>query len=74
MNDTEQTVDRMVELVRGLNARVTITDDSMRNLNELYGLIWCEACYDPSSARSQQFALKLLPFIQALNKELHFKK
>lgn len=46
----------------------------MRALGELYGIVWCEACYDPTNASTEAFARRLLPHIQQANTILQFKK
>ncbi len=47
--------------------------DAKKVLSELYGKIWCEACYDPDNADTQKFARKVLPLIEKANEYLRFK-
>lgn len=54
-----------------LAARVTLSNEAMRHLHYLYQEIWCEAA---DSTGHEDFAMKLLPHIQALNRELKFKR
>jgi hypothetical protein len=49
-------------------------DVALHELHELYGLIWCEAAYDPDNEITQKFARKLLPHIKKANEVLKFKK
>jgi hypothetical protein len=46
----------------------------MKALCELYGQIWCEACYDATNEQMEKFARRLLPHIEAVNAILKFKK
>ena len=48
--------------------------EAFKLLHDLYGEIWCEACYDPTNKQYQEFANKLLPYISKANKLLGFKK
>lgn len=52
---------------------VKMEEGELKNhLYELYKMIWLESCYDPDTEETRQFAKKLLPHIQALNKVLKF--
>ena len=46
---------------------VDLTPEELKALNELYGIIWVEAVYDPKNDDTQAFARKLLPHIELLN-------
>ena len=78
MNGPNDSTDRLLDKIKfdldELNARIKVSDAAMSNMNNLYGLIWPEACYDPLNESTGAFAKKLLPFIQALNAEFRFKK
>ena len=43
-------------------------------LNQLYSIIWSEACYDATNDESRKMALRLLPTIKRLNEILKFKQ
>ena len=47
--------------------------DLLKALNELYALIWPEACYDPYNDSTRTFARKLLPHIETCNEIMKFK-
>lgn len=49
-------------------------DELRKALKELYGLLWCEAVYDPFNEHTKKFAARCLPHIQAANKILEFSK
>lgn len=67
-------LDNLSKDMESLEARASISDDMMKNLYDLYQIIWTEALYDPYNKRSQETAQRCLPLIHALNKKLHFKK
>ena len=54
--------------------RQTNLVEGKRLLCELYGKIWCEACYDPTNRERQAFASELLPLIKQANDLLEFKR
>ena len=72
--NTERLTDDIKNAFDQLKARIVVSDDAMRHLNQLYALIWTEACYDPDTEDTQKYAARLLPHIEALNKELKFKR
>lgn len=47
--------------------------EAFKSLHDLYGQIWCEACYDSTNKEYREFANKLLPLISKANELLGFK-
>jgi hypothetical protein len=70
--DCEALLEKIKDLECSVGAESN--DKLMNVLNCLYGMIWCEAVYDPDNEHTQKFAKKLLPFIQEANGVLKFKK
>jgi hypothetical protein len=58
----------------GLLCKPSEVEPLMKALSNIYGLIWCEACYDPDNESTQKFARRLLDDIQFVNSILQFKK
>jgi hypothetical protein len=58
----------------GLLCKPSEVEPLMKALSRVYGLIWCEACYDPYNDATRQFAKKMLDDIQFANTILQFKK
>ena len=52
---------------------VALDPEAAALLSKLYGLIWTEACYDPSTEGSEKFARECLPLIKRLNEMWRFK-
>lgn len=53
--------------------RVENLQEAYKALRDLYGMIWCEACYDPDNEIIEKYARRLLPLIQKANEILGFK-
>ena len=47
--------------------------EAFKSLHDLYGIIWCEACYDPDNEETQKICQRMLPLIQKANEILKFK-
>ncbi len=74
LDSLKESLTQTIEEIDSLRNRINISDRAMKNLHDLYAIIWTEACYDPYNDRSQETATRCLPLIQELNKELGFKK
>ena len=48
-------------------------EEAFKAIHDLYGDIWCEACYDPTNEDYRKFARRLLPKIEKANEILGFK-
>lgn len=58
----------------GLLCKPSEVQPLFQALERIYGLIWCEACYDPYSKDTETLARKMLADIQFANEILQFKK
>ena len=58
----------------GLLCKPSEVKPLMDALGRLYGMIWCEACYDATNDATREFANKMLDDIQFANTILQFKK
>jgi hypothetical protein len=58
----------------GLLCKVDEVKPLMEALSRLYRKIWCEACYDPTNAGTEQFSRGLLADIEFANTILGFRK
>ena len=73
MTEKQQAQEVVIDGVRYL----PVTNDGaqvLKHLENLYRLIWVEACYDPSNDATKDFANHLLPDIRAINEIMKFKK
>jgi len=48
-------------------------DETKELLSELYKDIWGEACRTPRTEETRQFAIRLLPLIEGLNRIFKFR-
>lgn len=74
MSESKKIAQELIKNIEILESRTSISEDALKNMNRLYSSIWTEACYDPLNESTREFALKLLPHIQALNEEFKFKE
>lgn len=51
-----------------------LTERQRELLNKIYGTLWMDAYYDPSSLEIQQYAKPLADMMSELNQDLHFKE
>ena len=51
-----------------------LSDNEIKLLNKLYGILWMDAYYDPESLEIQKYAKPLADLMSELNKTLHFKE
>lgn len=63
----------MIKINFTVERKGALTDAQKKTLSDIYGKLWMEANYDPSSKEIQAFAKPLSDLMQALNKELRFK-
>lgn len=43
-------------------------------VNEVYGRLWIEACYDPYNEQTQKLGRELLPYVEEIKAILRIKK
>lgn len=72
--DNLMEIEQTKEVVTKTSIFISTNGEVGKNLRELYGKIWCEACYDSYDESTKKFASELLPHIQALNRILKFKQ
>lgn len=74
VTETDKLLAQVKEEIDLLAARITVDDETMKHLADLYSKIWIQAAYDPDNEYTEKLARELLPHIQAVNDKLHFKR
>ncbi len=67
-------MDVVIDGKRYVAAEQSQHEEAMQLLNEVYGVLWCEAFRDPTNLKLNAFAVPLARKMSTANKLLHFKK
>lgn len=70
---TDELIDKLKFELDTMKARLTIDDDVMKHLSEIYFLAF-SSWYDPDNDVHYKWGKKLWPHISAINDKLHFKR
>lgn len=71
--NADELIEKLKTELDVLKARLTVDDDMMKHLYEIYHIAFC-GWYDPDNEAHEKIAKRIWPHISALNDKLHFKR